>query len=72
MFILIREHRYILSLGLDTHVLRVEELIAGPAPWPGKFRVRLPASMRSEAKTFYGSTGNQAAKKLTVFLSEAR
>lgn len=72
MFTLIREHGYILSLGLDTHVLRVEELIAGPISWPRKFRVHLPASMRSEAKTFYGATGNQAAKKITAFLSEAR
>lgn len=72
MFTLIREHRYVLSLGLDTHVLRVEELIAGPISWPRKFRIRLPASMRSEAKTFYGTTGNQVARKITAFLSEAR
>ena len=65
---LIREERYISYIGTADYVLRVEELIRGPEPWPASFRIRLPASLHREAKTVYGGTARDAVEKAVEHL----
>jgi hypothetical protein len=69
MTTLIKEERYICYLGMEQHVLRVEELISSSEQWPEPFRVRLAASHRREAKTIYGSTTVEAAERAVSFIS---
>lgn len=63
MFILLREHRYSVLIGSGTHLLRIEELVAGPTVWNGKFRLQLAADRLNAAETIYGSTADEVAKK---------
>jgi hypothetical protein len=65
----LKEHRFEYSAGSETHLFVVEEWVKGLAVWPRRFRVRLPASSRSEAKTFYGATCYEAAEKAASFLA---
>jgi hypothetical protein len=69
MCTLVREHRYVLYHRVESHVLRVEELVSSSAPWPEKFRLQLPASRERPSQTFYGATSDDAAKKGAEFLS---
>jgi hypothetical protein len=66
---LIKEERYIFSVGTEEHVLRVQELVWGSTAWPEKFRIRLPASYRRDAKRFYGTTAGDAVERATEYLS---
>jgi hypothetical protein len=59
---LLREHRFKFIAG-TTHIFTIEEIVKGMAVWPHKFRLRLPASSNSEAKTFYGATCYEVAEK---------
>jgi hypothetical protein len=52
---MLKEHRFTFFAGAETHLFRIEELVTGPV-WPHRFRLKLPASSRSEAKTFYGTS----------------
>lgn len=58
---LIREERFILRIGTEEHVLRVQQLVLGDARWPDEWRVNVPASHGLKAKLCYGSTAEQAA-----------
>jgi len=69
MCTLVREHRYVLYHGVQSHILRIEELVSGLAPWPEKFRLQLPASRARQSRTFYESTSEDAAKRAAEFLS---
>ena len=62
MYTLLREYRYRVLVGPETHVLRIEELIQGTAGWGGRFRVQLPASHYSEATTIYGASEQEVAE----------
>ena len=44
MATMIKEEKYMLYLGTEEHVLRVQELVWGLEPWPEKFRALLPES----------------------------
>ena len=66
---LLKEHRFKFFAGAETHLFRIEELVTGPAVWPHRFRLTLPASSRSEAKTFYGATCYEAAEKAAEFIA---
>jgi hypothetical protein len=69
MAAMIKEERYIVYIGTEEHVMRVQELLWGLDSWPERFRVLLPASKESTATTIYGSTGREAAERATEFLS---
>ena len=66
---LLREHRFKFFAGAEEHAFRVDELVAGMAGWPDRFRLRLPASSRSEAKTFYGASCEEVAEKAADFVA---
>ena len=69
MFILLRHHRYEVQIGNQSRILRVDELVSGPAVWGGQFRVRLPADGVIEAKTFYGGSADAVAHEVAELLS---
>ena len=64
-----KEERYIVYIGTEEHVLRVQELIAGLEPWPERFRTQIPASAERQTTTVYGSTGREVVELATEFLS---
>jgi hypothetical protein len=66
---MIREQRYIVYIGTEEHVLRMQELLWGSESWPERFRVLLPASREWAATTTYGSTGREAAERAMEYLS---
>jgi hypothetical protein len=66
---LVKEHYFKFTVGAETHLLVVEEVVAKLSSWPARFRWRLDASSRSEAKTFYGDTPYEVAKKAADFLA---
>lgn len=66
----IRETRYIVYIGLEEHVLRVQELLGGLEPWPARFRTQIPASAEREATTLYGATEKEVVERATEFLSK--
>jgi phenylacetate-coenzyme A ligase PaaK-like adenylate-forming protein len=68
---LIREERYILQMGTEEHILRVQELVLGAETWPERFRIKMPASHTREAKTFYGATSDEVVRRAVEFLSSS-
>src|SRR6267378_1961525 len=66
---LIKEERYIFSIGTEEHVLRVQELVSGSTPWPEPFRTHLPASNFREARKFHGRTALAVADRATKYIS---
>lgn len=66
----IREERYIVYIGAEEHVLRVQELLQGLEPWPAKFRTQIPASAERQATTLYGSTEKEVVERVTEFLAK--
>jgi hypothetical protein len=67
--VLLKEYQFRCIVGVETHLFTIEEWVKGLAVWPRRFRVRLPASSRSEAKTFFGATCHEAAEKAANFLA---
>ncbi len=66
---LLKEHRFKFCAATETHLFTIDELVSGRAGWPERFRLKLPASSGSEAKTFYGATCDDAAKKAARFIA---
>jgi hypothetical protein len=66
---LLREHRFKFFARNEEYVFRVDELVAGIAAWPNRFRLRLPASARAVAKTFYGPSCEEVAEKAADFVA---
>jgi hypothetical protein len=66
---LLREERFILSVGGNDYHLRVEELIRGIDVWPERFRIILPASAKRKAAKFYGASALEVAELAARFLS---
>jgi hypothetical protein len=66
---LVKEHSFKFTVGAETHLLVVEEVVAKLSSWPARFRLRLDASSRSEAKTFYGATCYEVAGKAADFVA---
>jgi|HubBroStandDraft_6_1064221.scaffolds.fasta_scaffold39889_3 hypothetical protein len=66
---LLREHRFKFFVGAEDYVFRVEELVTGTSSWPDRCRLRLPASARTEAKTFYGASCVEVAEKAAGFIA---
>ena len=52
------------------HLLRVEELVSGPALWGAKFRVNIPADLNRQAKIIYGATADEVAELGADFLGD--
>jgi hypothetical protein len=67
MFTILREHRYRIQIGSETRILRIEELVSGPAVWEKRFRLQIPAEPGFEAKTIYGSTDQETAELAAEF-----
>jgi len=67
---LLKEHRFKVVAGTETHLFTVEELVTGLAGWADKFRLRLPATSSSEARTFYGASCYETAEKAAAFLAK--
>ena len=65
---LIKEERYVSSIGPVEHVLLVQEQIRGSEPWPERFRVQVPASPTRPARTIYGSTAREAVERAVEYL----
>ena len=68
MCVVLKEHRYVVHVGTEKHVLRIEELVSGAALWRDKFRLQIPADPSSQAKTIYGASAQQVAKLGADFL----
>lgn len=66
---LVREERYILQIGTEEHILRVQELLSGAEIWPEKYRIQVPASPLREAKKFYGATSRAAVDRAVRYLT---
>jgi hypothetical protein len=66
---LVKEHSFKFAAGADTYLFVVEELVATLPSWPARFRLRLDASSRSEAKTFYGASCYEVAEKAADFVA---
>jgi hypothetical protein len=66
---LVKEHSFKFAVGAETHLFLVEELVAKLSSWPARFRLRLDASSRTEAKTFYGASCYEVAEKAADFVS---
>jgi len=66
---LLKEHRFKFFAGTETYFFTIEELVNGLAGWPHRFRIKLPASSGSQAKTFYGESCYDAAEKAAQFLA---
>jgi hypothetical protein len=66
---LIREERYIFSLGTQEQVLRVQELVWGSTAWPERFRVHVPAPYTRDGKKFYGTTAREVVERAIAYLS---
>ena len=71
MATLIREERYILQIGAEEHILRVQEILSGAEDWPERFRIQVPASHTREAKRFYGATSQAVVGRAIEFLSSS-
>jgi hypothetical protein len=65
---LLKEHRFKFYAGAESHLFTIEELVRGLAGWPHRFRIKLPASSRREAKTFYGANCYEVAEKAVLFM----
>ena len=59
---LLKEHRFTAFLGTEVHFFEVQELVEGAAFWPQRFRLKLPATSRSEAKIIYGANCDEVAQ----------
>jgi hypothetical protein len=66
--VVLKEHRYVVQVGDVNHVLRIEELVSGPAVWRAKFRLLIPANSNSQAKTIYGASADELAELGADFL----
>jgi hypothetical protein len=66
---LLKEHRFKFIAGTETYLFKIEELVRGLAIWPHRFRLRVAASSRSEAKTFYGASCYEVAEKAADFMA---
>ena len=62
MCIVLKEHRYLVQIGAETLVLRIQELVDGTAGWGGRFRLQIPAGGGVDAQTIYGSTSEEVAR----------
>jgi len=60
--VILKEHRYVVQVGPVSHVLRIEELVSGPAVWRDNFRLLIPADRNREAKTIYGASAEEVAE----------
>jgi hypothetical protein len=67
MWVILKEHRYVVQVGAANHVLRIEELVSGPV-WRDKFRLLIPAGPNSQAKAIYGATADEVAELAADFL----
>jgi hypothetical protein len=65
---LLKEHRFKFVAGTETVLFRIEELVKGPTTWPQRFKLTLPASFHSEAKTFYGQSCYEVAEEAANFM----
>jgi hypothetical protein len=66
---LLKEHRFKFIAGVSIHLFIIEEMVTGLAMWPQRFRLKLPASSCSEAKTFYGDSCDEVAEKASGFMA---
>jgi hypothetical protein len=66
---LVREHNFRFTVGAETHLFVIEELVAMLPSWPERFRLRLAASADCEIKMFYGASAEEAARKAADFVS---
>jgi hypothetical protein len=64
----IREERYLVDIGAEQFVLRVQEEISGCAFWPGKFRVQIPGTQDRRLTTVYGATALEAVENAILHL----
>lgn len=72
MYTLVKEQRYVLYAALDTHLLRIEQYIEGQGHWPDKYRLKVPATKGRHAKTFYGPTSRDVARKAAKYLNSVK
>lgn len=68
---LAKKERYIVLLGTEEHVLRVQELVSGPTLWPSPFRIQLAASSSQVGKTFYGASALEVVERAAQYLSSS-
>jgi hypothetical protein len=66
--LILKEHRYVVQVGAVNHVLRIEELVSGPALWRAKFRLNIPADLNRQAEILYGASADEVAELGADFL----
>jgi hypothetical protein len=65
---ILKESVYLVQLGPQTHVLRIEELAEEGESWGRKYRLQLPAEGGGETKTIYSSSEMEVALCAAEFL----
>jgi hypothetical protein len=64
----VRESRYIVQIGTDKHLPRIEELVSGEELWGGRFRLHISANQNGAARTIYGSSELEVAVHAAEYL----
>lgn len=65
---LIRQERFVTSVGPVEHVLLVEEQIRGPEAWPERFRIQLCAVQDGSLHRIYGATSREVVERAIEYL----
>jgi hypothetical protein len=66
---ILTEYRFTFLAGPNSQVFRIEEF-RGRAGWPGRYRIKIPATSEREARTFYGRTCFEVSERVTLFLTD--
>ena len=72
MCVVLKEHRYVAQVGAVSHVLRIEELVSGPALWRTRFRLHIPADLNRQAEIIYGASADEVAELGADFLGRRK
>jgi hypothetical protein len=70
--LILKEHRYVVEIGDQKYVFRIEELVSGKAIWKEKFRLHIPAESNRSAKTLYGASAAEVAKLGADFVAQGK
>jgi hypothetical protein len=69
---MIKEERYVIEVGNQTHILLLQELLWGSEWWPERFRVQLPAANGRSAENIFGSSARETLEMAAECLLNSR
>jgi hypothetical protein len=65
----VNENEFRFFGGPNTQVFQIEQLVWGMVGWPGRCRLKIPATSEWEARRFYGRTCLEVAEKARDFFA---